>query len=172
MEQAEQINPKDSSLPKYNELRNAGHDLAAAKNTDVNCHWSISPAWCYAMATLDRLQEERLCCLKKWMLGRIAAASRLGFSRFLLSIILLFLLSTRAESACVDDVLERVDKGILLMDSQEVYRVLDNREAAAFWLPLSEVTICDPLGGVGDKTVIYEIRNHDDNQVVQAMRER
>ena len=57
MEQAEQINPKDSSLPKYNELRNAGDDLAAAKNTDVNCHWSISPTWCYAMATLDRLQR-------------------------------------------------------------------------------------------------------------------
>ena len=57
MERAEQINPKDSSLSKYNELRNAGDDLAAAKNTDVNCHWSISPAWCYAMATLDRLQR-------------------------------------------------------------------------------------------------------------------
>jgi hypothetical protein len=103
---------------------------------------------------------------------RIAAASRLGFSRFLLSIILLFLLSTSVESACVDDVLERVDRDTLLMDSQAVYRVLDNREAAVFWLPLSRVTICDALDSIGDETVIYEIRNHDDNQMVQAMRER
>ena len=105
-------------------------------------------------------------------LQRVAAASGLGFSRFLLSIILLFLLSTAAESACVDDVLERVDRDTLLMDSQEVYRVLDNREAAVFWLPLSEVTISDPLDSAGDEPVIYEIRNHDDNQVVEAMRER
>ena len=66
MEQLEQINPKDSSLPKYSEPRNAGHDLAtAADAVNVNSHWAISPAWCYAMATLDRLQEERLGCLKK-----------------------------------------------------------------------------------------------------------
>jgi len=65
-----------------------------------------------------------------------------------------------------------VDRDILLMDSQEVYRVLDNREAAVFWLPLSEVTICDPLDSAGDEPVIYEIRNHDDNQVVEAIRER
>ena len=103
---------------------------------------------------------------------RIAAASRLGFSRFLLSIILLFLLSTSVESACVDDVLERVDRDTLLMDSQGLYRVLDNRGVAVFWLPLSRVTICDPLDSIGDETVIYEIRNHDDNQVVQALRER
>ena len=104
---------------------------------------------------------------------RMLADRRVGFSSFLLSIILLFLLSTPAQSACVDDVLERVDRGTLLMDSQAVYRVLDNRGAAVFWLPLSEVTICDPLDSFGDEdTVIYEIRNHDDNQVVQAMRER
>jgi hypothetical protein len=104
---------------------------------------------------------------------RMVAGRRVGFSRFLLSIILLFLLSTRAESACVDDVLERVERDTLVMDSQAVYRVLDNRGVAVFWLPLSEVTICDPLDSSGDEdTVIYEIRNHDDNQVVQAMRER
>ena len=90
---------------------------------------------------------------------------------FLLSIILP-LWSTSAESACVDDFLERVDRDTLLMDSQAVYRVLDNREAAVFWLPLSKVTICDPLDSIGDETVIYEIRNHDDNQMVQAMKER
>jgi hypothetical protein len=66
MEQVEQINPQDSALPKYSELSNTGHNLATAKDAvNVNCHWSISPAWCYAMATLDRLQEERLQCLKK-----------------------------------------------------------------------------------------------------------
>jgi hypothetical protein len=58
MEQLEQINPQDSSL--------SGHNLATAKDAvNDNCHWAISPAWCYAMATLDRLQEERLQCLKK-----------------------------------------------------------------------------------------------------------
>jgi hypothetical protein len=68
MEQVEQINPQDSSLPKCSELRNTGHDLAAAEDrVNVNCHWSISPAWCYAMATLDRLQEEQLGCLKESM---------------------------------------------------------------------------------------------------------
>ena len=60
----------------------------------------------------------------------MVADRRVGFSPFLLSIILLFLLSTSAQSACVDDVLERVNRDTLLMDSQVVYRVLDNRGAA------------------------------------------
>ena len=106
------------------------------------------------------------------MLRKIADRRRLGSLPFLLSIVLLFWLSAPAESACVDDVLEKVDRDTLLMDSQAVYRVLDNRRAAVFWLPLSEVTICDPLDSAEDEVVIYEIRNHDDNQVVQAMRER
>ena len=113
------------------------------------------------------MKRTMLQCFHRKVAGR-----RVGFSRFLLSIILLFLLRSPAESACVDDVLERVDRDTLLMDSQAVYRVLDNREAAVFWLPLSRVTICDPLDSIGDETVIYEIRNHDDNQMVQAMRER
>ena len=102
----------------------------------------------------------------------MVADRRVGFSPFLLSILLLFLLSTAAEGACVDDVLERVNRNTLLMDSQAVYRVLDNSAAAVFWFPLSKVTICDPLDSAGDETVIYEIRNHDDNQMVHAMRER
>jgi len=60
---------------------------------------------------------------------------------------------------------------VLLMGSQAAHRVLDNRAAAVFWLPLSEVTIGDPLDSAGDEMVIYEIRNHDDNQVVRAMKE-
>jgi hypothetical protein len=66
MEQLEQINPQDSSLGKCSELSNTGHNLATAKDAvNANYHWSISLAWCYAMATLDRLQEERLRCLQK-----------------------------------------------------------------------------------------------------------
>jgi len=68
MEQVEQIDPQDSSLRKCSELSNTGHNLATAKDAvNANCHWSISLAWCYAMATLDRLQEERFRCLKKSM---------------------------------------------------------------------------------------------------------
>jgi len=59
------------------------------------------------------------------------------------------------------------------MDSTAVYRVLDDRRAVAFWLPLSKVTICDQVGNVGDEIAIYyEIRNQDENQMVRAMRER
>ena len=92
MEQVEQRNPKDSSLPS--ELRNADPDLVAAKETgNINCHWSISPAWCYAMATLDRLEQERLRRLKKLNVHRMPAAKRVGFICLLLSVVLLFLLS-------------------------------------------------------------------------------
>ncbi|HEY2976073.1 MAG TPA: hypothetical protein VGJ48_26400 [Pyrinomonadaceae bacterium] len=106
-------------------------------------------------------------------LERMAAGSRLGFSRFLLSIILLFLMSTPGESACVDDALYGVDKDTLLMASKSVYRVLDDWRAVVFWLPLSKVTICDQVGNVDDEMAIYyEIRNQDKNQMVRAMRER
>jgi hypothetical protein len=105
-------------------------------------------------------------------LERMTAGRRLEFSHFLLSIILLFLMSTAAESACVDDALARVDNDTLLMDSKAVYRVLDNRRAIVFWLPLSKVTICDQLGNVDDEIgIYYEIRNQDKNQVVRAVRE-
>jgi hypothetical protein len=170
MEQLERRDLKNCSLPQYSALGDAGHHLAAAEDmVDANYHWSISPAWCYAMAIFDQLEEER--CSKKSIVRRMAATTHRGCLRFVLSIILLFLLSTPAGSACVDDVLETVDRDRLVMDSQAIYRVLDNRRAAVFWLPLSEVTICDPLDSGGDEVVIYEIRNHDDNQVVQAIRE-
>jgi hypothetical protein len=59
------------------------------------------------------------------------------------------------------------------MDSQAVYRVLDDWRRIVFWLPLSKVTICDQVGDVGDQMMIYyEIRNQDENQMVRAMRER
>ena len=106
-------------------------------------------------------------------LERTAAGSRLEFSCFLLSIILLLLLSAPAESACVDDALDRIDTDTLLMNSKAVYRLLDDRSAVVFWLPLSKVTICDQVGNVGDEVAIYyEIRNQDQNQMVRAMRER
>jgi hypothetical protein len=106
-------------------------------------------------------------------LERMAAGGRRQFSCFLLSLILLFLMSTPGESACVDDALARVDKDILLMNSTTVYRVLDDPRAVVFWFPLSKVTICDQVGNVDDEIAIYyEIRNHDQNQMVRAMRER
>ena len=106
-------------------------------------------------------------------LERMAAGGRLKFSHFLLSIILLFLMSTPAESTCVDDALARVHKDILLMNSTAVYRVLDDPRVVVFWLPLSQVTICDQLGNVDDEIAIYyEIRNQDQNQMVRAVRER
>ena len=68
MEQLKRRNLEDSFRAKCSELRSAGHNLAAAEDTvNGNCHWSISPAWCFAMATLDRLEEERFRCLKKSM---------------------------------------------------------------------------------------------------------
>lgn len=102
-----------------------------------------------------------------------AVRSRLGFSRLVLSIILFLLMSTAAESACINDALSKVDKDTLLMDSTAVYRVLDDWRAVVFWLPLSKVTICDQVGNVDDEMVVYyEIRNQDQNQTVWAMRER
>ena len=104
---------------------------------------------------------------------RMSAVSRLAFSRSLLTIILLLLMSAPAESTCVNDALNKVDKDTLLMDSTAVYRVLDDWRAVVFWLPLSEVTICDQLGNVDDEIAIYyEIRNQDQNQMVRAVRER
>jgi hypothetical protein len=106
-------------------------------------------------------------------LERMASGSRFGFSRFPLSIILLLLISTPGECACVDDALDMVDTDTLLMDSKAVYRVLDDWRAVVFWLPLSKVTICDQVGNVDDELAIYyEIRNQDENQTVRAIRER
>jgi hypothetical protein len=107
---------------------------------------------------------------KVWQfLHRKAAGGRLGLS----SLVLLLLMSTAAESACVDDALQRVDRGALVMDSRAVYRILDDWTAVVFWLPLSKVTICDQVGNVDDDIMIYyEIRNQDMNQMVRAMRER
>lgn len=103
---------------------------------------------------------------------RMAAGGRRQFSRLLLSIILLFLMSTPAESNCIDDALARVDTDTLVMASKSVYRLLDDPRAIVFWLPLSRVTICDEVGNVGDEMAIYyEIRNQDQNQMVRAMRE-
>ena len=101
---------------------------------------------------------------------RMSAVSRLAFSRSLLSIILLLLMSAPGESACVNDALNRVDKDTLLMDSTALYRVLDDWGAVVFWLPLSKVTICDQVDD--EMEIYYEIRNQDQNQMVRAMRER
>ena len=101
---------------------------------------------------------------------RMSAVSRLAFSRSLLSIILLLLMSAPGESACVNDALNRVDKDTLLMDSTALYRVLDDWRAVVFWLPLSKVTICDQVDD--EMEIYYEIRNQDQNQMVRAMRER
>ena len=101
---------------------------------------------------------------------RMSAVSRLAFSRSLLSIILLLLMSAPGESACVNDALNRVDKDTLLMDSTALYRVLDDWRAVVFWLPLSKVTICDQVDD--EMEIYYEIRNQDQNQMVRAIRER
>ena len=101
---------------------------------------------------------------------RMSAVSRLAFSRSLLSIILLLLMSAPGESACVNDALNRVDKDTRLMDSTALYRVLDDWGAVVFWLPLSKVTICDQVDD--EMEIYYEIRNQDQNQMVRAMRER
>jgi hypothetical protein len=106
-------------------------------------------------------------------LERVAACWRLRFSHFLPAGVLLFLISTAAESACVDDALQRVDRDALLMKSNQVYRLLDDWRSVVFWLPLSKVTICDQLGNIEDELMVYyEIRNHDQNQMVRALRER
>jgi hypothetical protein len=82
-------------------------------------------------------------------------------------------MSTPAESACVNDALDRVNGDTLLMGSQSVYRLLDDPRAVVFRLPLSKVTICDQWDDVDDDIAIYyEIRNQDENQMVRAMRER
>jgi hypothetical protein len=107
------------------------------------------------------------------LLERVATASGLKFSSFLLSFMLLLLPSARAEADCVDETLNGIDADILLMDSQEVYQLLDDPRAVIFWLPLSRVTICDQIGNVDDDIgLYYEIRNQDANQSVRALRER
>jgi hypothetical protein len=104
---------------------------------------------------------------------RIVAWGGSRFSRFLLSLALLLLLSTSAESFCIDDVLQRIDKDTLLMRSNAAYRILDDWRSVVFWLPLSKVTICDEFGNVDDDMMIYyDIYNHDQNQIVPAVRER
>jgi hypothetical protein len=128
-----------------------------------------------AASPLGRNQSRNHWSEKKMLqfLERTAARIRLAFPRFFLSVILLFLMSTPAESACVDDALDRLDRDTLLMASNAVYRLLDDWRAIVFWLPLSKVTICDQLGNADDEIMIYyEIRNHDENQMVRAMRER
>src|SRR5512133_2868476 len=93
-----------------------------------------------------------------------------GLRVFLVAMGVLLLMSTAGEAACIDDALRRVDRDALLMKSNAVYRVVDDWSSVFFWLPLSTVTICDQIDDVGD--IYYEIRNHDQNQMVTALRER
>jgi hypothetical protein len=62
IEQMEQGNLKYPS--ECSDLHDSEQHLKTAEDTvDVNCHWSISPAWCYAITTLNRLEKKRLRCL-------------------------------------------------------------------------------------------------------------
>jgi hypothetical protein len=80
-------------------------------------------------------------------------------------------MSTKVESACRDDSLDRVDNDTIVMRSGAVYRALDDPDGVAFWMPLSPVTICDKVDRVSDGIVTYyEVRNKDENQIVRAIR--
>jgi hypothetical protein len=95
--------------------------------------------------------------------------------RFLLAIILLVItMSTLAEADCWDDSLNQVNKDILRMASGAVYQVVPNDAMnSAFWLPLTNATVCDSIVDVGGELMTYyQIFNRDTGASIWAERER
>ena len=96
------------------------------------------------------------------------------FSLFIFAIVLFVLsLSAVAEAACWEDSLARVDRDILVMRSGAAYQLVDDPRVVTFWLPLSQITICDKVGYADGQIVnYYEIRNADAPEIVRAVEAR
>ena len=82
--------------------------------------------------------------------------------------------SVLAQAACWSDVLASRNADFLVMRSGAAYRVLEGAAITAFWAPLARVTICEQVvvNVNGEMAPLYEIRNQDGNQLVNAARER
>jgi hypothetical protein len=92
----------------------------------------------------------------------------------LLGAVLVFGIAGTAHANCWKDVVERRNGDLLATRSGGVYRVLDNPARTTFWLPLTRLTICEQVvvNAIRELTAIYEIRNQDDNEMVNAARQR
>jgi hypothetical protein len=87
--------------------------------------------------------------------------------------LLLSAMSTVAQADCWEDSLKSASRNLLVMDSDDVYRVMPSGEmTAVFWLPSAHVTICDSMDERDDGLIYYRIRNWDDAVSVWATRER
>ena len=92
---------------------------------------------------------------------------------FVFSLAVIVILSSGSVSygACGQDSIARVERGMILMASGAVYRIIDNNGVAlAFWLPPSGVVICEQL--TPDNQLYFSISNQDQNETVFAIRER
>jgi hypothetical protein len=58
-------------------------------------------------------------------------------------------------SAWRNDFLERTDRGILVLRSGAIYRVLYDPTAIGFRLSFAQVIICDQVGHMGGEAVTY-----------------
>ena len=104
-------------------------------------------------------------------LARVKAVHRRRSSCFGLALILVLLSESVSQSACVEDVLAKVDGAIIVVNSGAVYRVINaNGIDLNFWLPPAGVTICDQINMSGES--YYAMSNQDANQTVFAVRER
>ena len=104
-------------------------------------------------------------------MARVKTAHRFRSAHFHLALILVLLTSAVSESACVQDALANVDRGIIVVTSNAVYRVINaNGIELSFWLPPAGVTICDQVDMSGES--YYAISNNDSNETVFAVRER
>lgn len=62
---------------------------------------------------------------------------------------------------------------MLITRSGTAYRILNRIATPSIWLPLSRLTICKQVLNLnGEWTTYYEIRNKDDNEMLEAIRER
>jgi hypothetical protein len=102
--------------------------------------------------------------------GESAAYAR---ARFFLAIVLLVMaMNTVAEADCWEDYIKQVDRNTLVMESDDIYRVVPQDQlTVAFWRPPAHLTICDSISDVGTLTGYYQIRNWDWAVAVWATRE-
>ena len=98
-------------------------------------------------------------------------AGRIKFADLCRAIVIVLLMTTLSDAACVNDSLAQINGQILVTASGAVYRITNTNGAnVAFWLPPAGLTICDQVDFSGQS--YFAVSNQDSNETVMAIRQR
>jgi hypothetical protein len=95
------------------------------------------------------------CDIFNRVLGQTTFLHRLRCFRFLLAVVMVCSMAGIAQADCWYDVIDRVDRDLIAMRSGAVYQLLDDPNAVTFWMPLSQVAICDQAGYFNGQPINY-----------------